>query len=87
LIDRPLAWLLFIFLLLHAQEISSLRSKLDSERNKSLSLGSKVAQLGQALSTSQEALQQEKKTVELLSSSANDQVKKLCFFIPRMPKL
>ena len=47
--------------------MASLRAKLESERTKSQDLGSRVAKLGQALSTSQEALQQEKKTVDLLA--------------------
>ncbi len=46
--------------------------KLDAERNKTLGLGSRVAKLGQVLSASQEALQQEKKTVETMATAASD---------------
>ncbi len=55
-----------------SQEVASLRVKLDAERNKTLGLGSRVAKLGQVLSASQEALQQEKKTVETMATAASD---------------
>ena len=46
--------------------MSSLRSKYESEVEKSSELGAQVARMDQVLSTSREALTQEQKTVELL---------------------
>ena len=54
--------LLFIFF----QEVETLRSQLSDEKSRSSALGDKVAQLGQVVSTSQEALANEQKTADLL---------------------
>ena len=57
------------------QELETVKSDLATERSKSTELGSQVAKMNQIISASQEALQQEQKTVELLKEAkVNTQV-------------
>ena len=51
------------------QELETVKSDLATERSKSTELGSQVAKMNQIISASQEALQQEQKTVELLKEA------------------
>ena len=51
------------------QELETVKSELAAERGKSSELGSQVAKMNQIISASQEALQQEQKTVELLKQA------------------
>ena len=51
------------------QELDTVKSELATERSKSSELGSQVAKMNQIISASQEALQQEQKTVELLKEA------------------
>jgi len=54
-----------------SKEIGSLRVNLDTEKRCRSDLEGKVAQMNQIISTAQEALQQEQKTVELLRQQAS----------------
>ena len=51
------------------QELETVKSELATEKSKSSDLGSQVAKMNQIISASQEALQQEQKTVELLKEA------------------
>ena len=60
---------IFIYLL---QEIVELKQKIESETQLRQDLDEKVAKMNQLLATGQEALVQEKKTVELLKQQLGD---------------
>ncbi len=61
----------FSNLIIHLiQELESVRASLNSEKAKNTDLGAQMAKMGAIITTSQEALQQEQKNVELLKAEA-----------------